>query len=156
MSLDTQGSVMEIKDFLPPTSLALDIRAANKKGLLKALAAKVAPPLCLSTDAVSKELLRRDELGSTGFGCGVAIPHARFPGISAPHGYLARLHGAIDYDAIDGRPVDLVFVLLLPAVSQPEDPSALAAVARKLRDPEVLRDLRLAGNTKDFYRAIAS
>jgi PTS system nitrogen regulatory IIA component len=147
---------MEIKDFLPPTSLALDMRVMNKKDLLRALAAKLAPTLNLSTDYVASTLERRDELGSTGFGGGVAIPHARLPEVTVPHGYLVRLSGAIDYNAIDGQPVDLVFVLLLPLITLPNEPGALASVARKFRDPKVLRELRLATSKKDLYRAITA
>ena len=71
-----------------------------------------------------------------------------------PFGLLARLKSPIEFDAIDGQPVDLVFLLLLPAASQLDQLNALAAVARKLRDREVLRNLRSATSGTELYRAV--
>jgi len=133
---------MKIKDFLSPSDVMIDIRANDKVGLLKELAARAASALDLPVDAVANEIERRDELGSTGIGGGVSIPHARFREVNRPFGLLARLKHAIEFDAIDSQPVDLVFLLLLPVSSQLDQLNALAAVARKLRDPDVLRKLR--------------
>ena len=133
---------MKIKDFLSPSDVMIDVRANDKVGLLKELAARAASALDLPVDAVANEIERRDELGSTGIGGGVSIPHARFREVKKPFGLLARLKHAIEFDAIDGQPVDIVFVLLLPASSQLDQLNALAAVARKLRGPEALHKLR--------------
>ncbi len=83
----------------------------------------------------------------------MAIPHARIPDLKKPFGTLVRLKHAIDFDAIDGKPVDIVFLLLLPA--QSGDPlNALASVARRLRDPESVQRLRNAADDAELYRAI--
>jgi PTS system nitrogen regulatory IIA component len=108
----------------------------------------------LQADAVASEIQKRDELGSTGLGGGISIPHARFREVKKPFGLLVRLSQPIEFEAIDGRPVDLVFLLLLPAASQLDQLNALAAVARKLRDADVLRKLRAANSSAELYRAV--
>jgi PTS system nitrogen regulatory IIA component len=145
---------MKIKDFLAPSDVAIDVRAADKASLLKALAARAASALGLSADALASEIEKRDELGSTGIGLGVSIPHARFREVKKPFGLLVRLKQAIEFDAIDGQPVDLVFLLVLPAASQLDQLHALAAAARKLRDRQALANLRGATSNTDLYRAV--
>ena len=145
---------MKIKDFLSPSDVAIDVRASDKASLLKELAGRAASALNLSADAVASELEKRDELGSTGLGGGISIPHARFRELKKPFGMLVRLKQAIEYEAIDGQPVDLVFLLLLPAASQLDQLNALAAVARKLRDADVLRKLRAANSGAELYSAV--
>jgi nitrogen PTS system EIIA component len=93
-------------------------------------------------------------LALPGIGGGVSIPHARLREVQRPCGLLARLKQPVDYQAIDGQPVDLVFMLLLPASSQLDQLNALATVARKLRDQTVLRRARIAGSASELYRAM--
>jgi len=145
---------MKIKDLLSAADVAIDVRASDKAGLLKDLSARAASALGLRADAVASEIERRDELGSTGLGGGISIPHARLREVKKAFGLLARLRQPIEFAAIDGQPVDLVFLLLLPAASQLDQLNALAAVARKLRDAEVLRKLRSATTTTELYRAV--
>jgi PTS system nitrogen regulatory IIA component len=145
---------MEIKNFLAPSKVMIDVRASDKVGLLQELARRVAPAVGLAADVVSNALLKREELGSTGTGGGVAIPHARLIGIEKPFGMLVRLAKAINFDAIDGRPVDIVFLLLLPANPQGEQLNALACAARALRDAEALRNLRRATEASELYRRV--
>jgi PTS system nitrogen regulatory IIA component len=146
---------MEIKDFLAPSDVVVDMRASDKTSLLEELARRAASSLGLAADLVSNEIVKRDELGSTGIGGGVSIPHARLRDVKKPFGILARLKNPIEFDAIDGEPVDLVFLLMLPALSQLDQLNALAAVARKLRDQDVLRRLRSANSTAEVFSAIA-
>jgi PTS system nitrogen regulatory IIA component len=145
---------MSIKDFLSAADVAIDVRASDKAGLLRELAARAASALDLPADAVASEIEKRDELGSTGIGGGVSIPHARFRGVRRTFGLLVRLEQPIEFDAIDGQPVDIVFLLVLPAASQLDQLNALAAVARKLRDREVLQKLRAATSITELYRAV--
>jgi nitrogen PTS system EIIA component len=144
---------MEIRDFLSPDDALLKVRAPDKTRLLQDLAARAASALNLDPNLVAVELLKREALGSTGTGEGVAIPHARIPDLTRPFGILVRLKNPIDFDAIDGKPVDIVFQLLLPQ-SQGDQLNALASVARKLRNPEALRRLRNAADAAELYRAI--
>jgi nitrogen PTS system EIIA component len=145
---------MDIKDFLSAADVAIDVRAMNKPGLLKELAARAAAALGLPPAMVTTEIENRDELGSTGIGHGVAIPHARLREVATPFALVARLRNPIEFDAVDGQPVDLVVLLLLPAASQLDQLNALAAVARRLRDTAVLRNMRSASSSTELYRAV--
>ncbi len=146
---------MKISDLLSPADIMLDVRAKDKSRLLRELSTRAAAEVGLDADQVSEEIAKREELGSTGVGNGVALPHARLRGLKAPFGLLARLRQAIDFAAIDDQPVDIVFLLLLPKSADGAQLNALACVARVLRDPEALRRLRGASDNEALYRAIA-
>jgi PTS system nitrogen regulatory IIA component len=146
---------MKISDLLSPTDVMIDARISNKRLLLQELAARAAASLDLNVDQIAPHLLKREELGSTGIGRGVAIPHARLPDVVRPYGLLARLKAPIEFDAIDGQAVDIVFVLLLPVAAESAQIGALAQVARTLRPAENLARLRAARNTSELYSAIA-
>ena len=126
---------MKISDLLSPKDVLVDVRTSNKRQLLQEFAVRAADGLGLRVDQVAPYLLKREELGSTGIGRGVAIPHARLPDLQRPHGLLARLRQPIEFEAIDGQAVDIVFVLLLPAAVESGQLEALALVARVLRPP---------------------
>lgn len=144
---------MEIREFLLPADTLVKVRGTDKTRLLQELATRAAAALNLDANLICTALLKREDLGSTGTGGGVAIPHARMAELKKPFGTLVRLKHSIDFDAIDGMPVDIVFLLLLPA--QSGDPlHALASVARRLRDPESVRRLRSAADEAELYRAI--
>ena len=145
---------MKIPDLLSPTDVMIDVRISSKPLLLQELAAKTAASAGLAIDQVAPHLLKREELGSTGIGKGVAIPHARLPDLKRPYGLLAKLKQAIEFDAIDGQPVDILFILLLPAAVENEAIAALALVARTLRSAENLVRLRGARNASELYAAI--
>jgi PTS system nitrogen regulatory IIA component len=147
---------MIISDFLSPEQALIEVRAANKRSLLQELANRAAAALKLPADRICSELIKREELGSTGTGGGIAIPHARMPEIKEAFGMLIRLKQPIAFDAIDGQPVRIVFLLLLPGTSTGEQLAALAVVARKLRDPATIRRLDAAADTVQLYQAMAS
>jgi PTS system nitrogen regulatory IIA component len=146
---------MKISDLLSPTDVMIDVRTSNKRLLLQEFAARAAASLGLQVDRIAPYLLKREELGSTGIGRGVAIPHARLPDLQRPFGLLARLKQPIEFDAIDGQPVDIVFVLLLSAAVENGQLGSLALVARTLRPPENLARLRGAKNASELFSAIA-
>ena len=145
---------MKISDLLSPKDVLVDVRTSNKRQLLQEFAVRAADGLGLRVDQVAPYLLKREELGSTGIGRGVAIPHAPLPDLQRPHGLLARLRQPIEFEAIDGQAVDIVFVLLLPAAVESGQLEALALVARVLRPPENLVRLRDARNPSELYAAI--
>jgi PTS system nitrogen regulatory IIA component len=147
---------MNIQDFLSPNDVAIDVAVANKPKLLFELASKAGARLRLPPDHILNELSKREELGSTGVGDGVAIPHARFPEIDKTFGMLFRLRRPIDFDALDGKPIDLVFLLLLPESAKGEQLSALACVARKLRSPAVTAALRDTRDAAEIFHLLAS
>lgn len=145
---------MKIGDFLQPDCVALNFGVSDKTALLETLASKAATVLGLPSGVIATALKERDALGSTGIGDGVCIPHARFREVQRPFGMLVRLKRPLAYDAIDGQPVDLAFLLILPSTMQIDQVNALAAVARQLRTPGTLDRLRSADNERDFYAAI--
>ena len=145
---------MKISDFLTPADIVIDMRTSQKRQVLQKLARKVAVGLDLDGDYIASELLKREALGSTGMGNGAAIPHARLPTVTRPRGVLARLKPAVEFEAIDGEPVDLVFLLLLPGQPDADQLVALALVARRLKVPDVLTQLRRVKSTSELYAAI--
>jgi nitrogen PTS system EIIA component len=147
---------MNIQEFLSPNDVTIDVALPNKQKLLIALAQKAGSRLRLLPDTILTELSKREELGSTGVGNGVAIPHARFNQIDRPFGMLFRLRQPIEFEALDGKPIDIVFLLLLPESAKGEQLTALACVARKLRNPAVPAALRKAPNPTETFRVLAS
>jgi nitrogen PTS system EIIA component len=136
---------MEIAEFIAPDRVALDLRVRDKAQLLQELAKRAEPSSGgLSADTILAALRSREQLGSTGLGKGFALPHARIEGLTRFVGLLARLARPIDYDAIDNAPVDLVFLLLMPADAGNNHVAALAAVSRRFRDGDTTARLRKA------------
>ena len=146
---------MEISDFLAPSDVFVGIRTSDKTRLLEDLCRRAASILKIDAEKVTADILKREELGSTGMGSGVAIPHARLADVKKPFGLFARLKSAIEFDAIDRHPVDLVFLLLVPTASAGEQLNALALVARRLRDADAVRNARRATDTSGLYAAMA-
>jgi PTS system nitrogen regulatory IIA component len=145
-----------ISSFLSPCEVLLDIRAASKVSLLHELSERSADLTGLSPEYIFAELSKRENLGSTGMGDGVAIPHATYAGLKEPFGIAARIKPAIDFESIDSKPVDLVFLLLTPALSEKTHLNALAAVSRKLRNGDVTARLRAAVDRETFYGALTA
>jgi nitrogen PTS system EIIA component len=146
---------MKISDFLSPSQVMLDLRAGDKRRLLHQLSSQAAAEAGLDAGDVAKQIAKREELGSTGVGNGVALPHARLKGLKSPFGLLARLHHGIDFEAIDDEPVDIVFLLLLPDAPDETQRNALACAARALRDPVVRERVRAAADRETLFRALA-
>jgi len=147
---------MDIKSFLSAADVLMDVSAPDKARLLQKLADRAASVLDLPVDRIYRELSAREELGSTGTGSGIAIPHARIEGIKKPFGILARLKRPIDFNAIDDQSVDLVFLLLLPTAPAGEQLNALASVARRLRNPQILHSLRSAADCSGLFGTISA
>jgi PTS system nitrogen regulatory IIA component len=145
---------MDIKDFFAPADAIVGLRVADKLGLLKELSSRAADRLALDSDRIVQAVLGREALGSTGMGGGLAIPHARIDGLQKPFGLLARTRRPIAFDAIDSQPVDLIFLLLLPANPQQDHLHALASVARALRDRKIAGELRRARDGQHAYRCL--
>ena len=110
----------------------------------------------LTAEAVQAALAAREQLGSTGLGAGFALPHARMEGLNAYVGLFVRLAKPIDFDAIDGKPVTLVFVLLIPSETTIPHVAALAAISRKFRDADLVTSLRHAKTHVEAYRFLTN
>ena len=133
---------MEINDLLPPDGVTADLKVTSKKQALQDLAKRAAEVSGLQERAVFDVLMERERLGTTGVGNGIAIPHGKLPNLDRMNGFFARLGQPIDFQAIDERPVDLIFVLLAPESAGADHLKALARISRLLRDQGVCDKLR--------------
>jgi PTS system nitrogen regulatory IIA component len=143
---------VEIADLLAgPDAVLACVKASGKKALLAELAARAAARYKLDERRLFDRLLERERLGSTGIGGGVAIPHGRMPDLSKPVGLFARLGHPVDFDSIDERPVDTVFLLLAPEGAGADHLKALARVSRLLRDRSLIDKLRATESADALY-----
>lgn len=134
-----------------PDAVLACVKASGKKALLAELAAKAAALYKLDERRLFDRLLERERLGSTGIGGGIAIPHGRMADLSKPVGLFARLGHPVDFDSIDERPVDTVFLLLAPEGAGADHLKALARVSRLLRDRGLVEKLRATENADALY-----
>ncbi len=144
---------MQLSDFLDFEAIRVDLSAGNKRQLLNQLAQIAASRLAIDPSDIADAIGERERLGSTGFGDGVAIPHGKLAGLDRVYALVARLAAPIDYKAIDGREVDLVFLLLSPPDAGAEHLKSLAAVSRLVRHAGVVEKLRGA-RTRDALAAV--
>ncbi|MGE3333879.1 MAG: PTS sugar transporter subunit IIA [Rhodospirillaceae bacterium] len=147
--------MFKITDLLDRCHVIPGFSAQNKAALLEELARRAAVALKLDENSIVVALNDRERLGSTGVGHGVAIPHARLPVLARSFGMFVRVEPPVDYDAIDGEPVDLVFLLLTPADAGSVHLSSLAGISRRLRDPATVAALRAGQNAKELFAAFA-
>jgi PTS system nitrogen regulatory IIA component len=144
---------MQLSDFLDFDSIKTALPGGNKRSLLQQLANLAAQRLEADPGLVLASVAEREQLGSTGFGQGVAIPHGKIEGLSRIYGLFARLAEPVDYKAIDGRPVDLVFLLLSPPDAGADHLKALAAISRVTRHSPILEKMRGA-RSRDALAAV--
>lgn len=144
---------MQLSQFLDFEAIRIDLVAGNKRQLLNQLAQIAAARLSLDPSEIADAIADRERLGSTGFGGGVAIPHGKLAKIDRVYALVARLAAPIDYKAIDGQPVDLVFLLLSPPDAGAEHLKALAAVSRLMRHGGIAEKLRGA-RSRDAMAAV--
>jgi PTS system nitrogen regulatory IIA component len=142
---------MEIADLLRPEQVIAHLRATSKKQALQDLARRAAQTAGQNERAIFDVLMERERLGTTGVGNGIAIPHGKLPTLERLHGLFARLDHPIDFDAIDERPVDLIFLLLAPESAGADHLKALARVSRLLRDKAACEKLRGTEDQEALY-----
>jgi nitrogen PTS system EIIA component len=150
------AEIMKVSEILSAGDVKVDAVFVDKQKLLEDLARRAASAVDLDADLILTALEKREQLGSTGMGGGVALPHARIQQIRTPFGMLVRLKKSIDFDAVDGKPVDMIALLLLPDTQEGKQFGALACIARRLRDPAVLTALRQARDATELYRDLVA
>jgi PTS system nitrogen regulatory IIA component len=146
---------MPPSDLVSPNAIIPALKVNGKKQALQEIAAKAAALTGQSERTILEILLQREKLGSTGVGNGVAIPHGKLAKLANVFGLFARLERPVDFEALDGQPVDLIFLLLAPEGAGADHLKALARVARLLRDPEVARKLRNSHDVDALYAVLA-
>jgi nitrogen PTS system EIIA component len=147
---------MGIVQYLTPDRVICPLRAADKTQLLQELARRAGEALNIPQKTIFEALAKREKLGSTGLGQGFALPHASIEGLATMFGMFARLQRPINFDAIDEKPVDLVFLLLIPAAAPSDHVAALAAISRRLRDEGCTQRLRKAENAASLYDVLTN
>ena len=144
---------MEINDLISSETVVANLHATSKKQLLQELSRRAADVTGEHERAIFDVLMERERIGTTGVGSGIAIPHGKLQSLEKLHGLFARLDQPVDFQAIDERPVDLIFLLLAPESAGADHLKALARVSRVLRDGKVCEKLR-GTDTPDALFAI--
>lgn len=148
---------MQILDILPVERVAIDVNAASKKGVLEELARLVARDIPELTPAQAFDgLVSRERLGSTGLGNGIAIPHGRIKHLSTTVGAFLRTESALDFDAVDGKPVDLFFALFVPHEATDEHLAMLASLAEAFSNEELVGKLRVQATTQNIHALLVN
>lgn len=145
---------MALADLIPSGGVSIDLGASSRKQALQAMSELAAGLTGQAARTVFDAVLQRERLGSTGVGQGVAIPHARLSGMNEVVGIFARLRTPVDFESIDGRPADLIFMLLAPETAGAEHLKALARVSRLLRREDVRQRLRAAPNADAVHAVL--
>lgn len=147
--------MIRLENILTPGRSLVSVPGGSKKRVLEQIASLVATQLPeLDEQDIFESLIAREKLGSTGFGNGIAIPHCRLPGCHAPLSAVLHLDSAVDFDAIDGAPVDLLFVLLVPEAATDEHLELLRQIASMLDRSEVRERLRQAQSSEALYQVV--
>ncbi|MEZ5851783.1 MAG: PTS sugar transporter subunit IIA [Hyphomicrobiaceae bacterium] len=145
---------MELGDLIALKGVVPQLRARNKKQALLELAAKAADITGIDASLIFETILQRERLGTTALGRGIAIPHGRVSGLDHVVTIFARLDDPIDFDATDGEPVDLLFLLLTPEHAGADHLKALARISRVLRDPLTTEKLRASRDRAVLYAVL--
>jgi nitrogen PTS system EIIA component len=146
---------MPLNDLVAQQAVIPALKVNNKKQALQEIAARAAELTGRAEREILDVLMQRERLGSTAIGNGIAIPHGKLPKLEKLFGLFARLDRSIDFEALDGQPVDLIFLLLAPENAGADHLKALARVARLLRDPDTTRLLRDSSDREALYSVLA-
>lgn len=147
---------MELTDVIDAQAVRLGLKPNSKRQLLQELSALAAQHCDISERTIFETLLQRERLGSTGVGNGIAIPHGKFAGLKGIFGVFVRLDKPVDYDSLDDQPIDLACLLLAPEGAGADHLKALSRVARALRDPERLTQLRACDDTESLHSILTA
>lgn len=142
---------MDLTDLIGPEDVIIQLRASCKKNLLSELAEAASRKTGVAPRKIFETLLDRERLGTTGIGNGIAIPHGKLPELDGITGVMAVLHEPIEFEAIDDNPIDIVFLLLANDETGAEHLKVLARIARVLREPNLVKQLREAKSAAAIY-----
>lgn len=145
---------MKLSEVLAGERVLVDVNVTSKKRGLEEAARQLASGASLSESDILQALTGREKLGSTGLGRGIAIPHGRVAGLTAPVGAFLRLRHPVDYEAHDGQGVDLVFALIVPQAATEAHLQLLAAIAEKFSDDGFGQRLRDAADADAVFRLL--
>lgn len=146
---------MNLSSLIYPATVRAHVTLDSKKALFPFIGEVASQALGLTAGEVSEALLERERLGSTGFGRGIALPHAKLPDLTGVRGIFLQLSRPMEFAAVDGLPVDLLFVLLSPLDAGADHLKALAGVSRMLRNESLTERLRGANSDEALYALLA-
>ncbi len=141
-------------EFLNPAAITPCLRSSSKKQALHDISVQASRLVGREEREIFDTLLQRERLGSTGIGEGIAIPHGKLPKLDRLFGFFARLEKPIDFEALDGEPVDMMFLLLAPEGAGADHLKALARIARMLREPGIHERIRTARDASALYAVL--
>ena len=142
---------MNISEIMTEKNIFIGIKAGSKRELLQEMSANIAAVTNLDERTIFDTLLERENLGSTGFGGGTALPHGRFEGLEKVQVFLCKTSAPVAFEAIDDKPVDLVFFLLSPEGSGADHLTALAKISRILKDESICSKIRQMRSPEEIY-----
>ena len=147
--------MIRLESILTPGRPQVNVPGGSKKRVLEFIANLIAREQPgLDAGELFEALIARERLGSTGFGNGIAIPHCRLPNFNAPISAVLRLETPVDFDAVDGAPVDLLFVLVVPPAATDEHLELLRQIASLLENEEIRQRLRQADSSESLYQTV--
>lgn len=146
--------MMSLNDLISPGAVVASLKANSKKQALVELSDKAAELSGIEAREILDALIQRERLGSTGIGGGIAIPHGKLAKCERIFGVFARLEKAIDFEALDDAPVDLIFLLIAPENAGADHLNALSRAARALRDQSLVATLRSTRDPSALYSII--
>lgn len=150
-------TAMNLEDLIKPDNVLCNAQARSKKHCLEILSELLAHSDSeLSHEEIFARLIERERLGCTGLDAGIAFPHCRVDGVKESAGALMKLSSPIDFDAVDGEDVDLVFGLMVPAELDESHHDDIKLIAASLTDPGLRARLRAAKSSRELYDALMS
>ena len=153
--MNANNPMIRLEHILTPARSQVNVPGGSKKRVLEYIAHLIATDQPqIDEDTLFESLVAREKLGSTGFGDGIAIPHCRLIGCTAPISAVLHLDTAVDFDAIDGEPVDLLFVLLVPEEATDEHLELLRQIAGIFEQDDVRERLRNAPDSNALYQTV--
>ena len=145
---------MKISDILSQNTIIMSIKAETKRQLLHEMCLKLAHHENIDMQVVEDAITERENLGSTGYGGGVAFPHARIDGAKRVKAYFTKLSAPIEFDAADGQSVDLVFMLVSPENSGADHLEALSVLSKAVHNKTLCAKLRKATTKDEIYKVL--
>ena len=151
MGVKPVSDFMNMNELLSKDSFLVNFNASSKKHVLAELSKLAEKNLNVSSRTILENLTKREKLGSTAVGNGIAIPHCRVPNCEEIIGSLITLEGFVDYDSVDGKPVDLIFVLIVPEEKKEDHIETLSVIAERFNNVNFCDTLRRAQNSLELY-----
>ncbi len=148
---------MKFADFVNNEAIQSDLQATDKEAVIRELVASLVKSGKLSSseeENIVQAVLKREELGSTGIGRGIAVPHTKHPSVTDPIGTVGVSHGGVDFMSLDGEPVNLFFMLISPLDKPSEHLQALENISKQLQDETFCRFLKQAKTPEDVKQVL--